>query len=51
MGVSHGIKVSAMRSGAIRLAVAAMLSAVPCYAFDQRDLKSCKEDFFFVADR
>jgi tetratricopeptide (TPR) repeat protein len=32
-----------MRCGAIGLSVAAMLSVVPCYALDQRDLKNCDQ--------
>jgi tetratricopeptide (TPR) repeat protein len=32
-----------MRCGAKWLAVVAMLSAVPCYGFDQRDLKNCDQ--------
>jgi tetratricopeptide (TPR) repeat protein len=32
-----------MRFGAIWFAVVAMLSAAPCYAFDQRDLKNCDQ--------
>ena len=36
----RGFKV---KCGAIWLAAFAMLSAMPCYAFDQRDLKSCDQ--------
>jgi tetratricopeptide (TPR) repeat protein len=36
-------KVPAMRFGPIRLAVVAMLSIGPCFAFDQRDLKNCDQ--------
>jgi tetratricopeptide (TPR) repeat protein len=32
-----------MRFGTVLLAVVAMVSAVPCYALDQRDLKSCDQ--------
>ena len=32
-----------MRFGVIWLAAVAMLSAVPCHAFDQRDLKNCDQ--------
>jgi tetratricopeptide (TPR) repeat protein len=36
-------KVSGMRSGVILLAVATILLATPCRAFDQRDIKSCDQ--------